>query len=200
MRLEGFAEISARRLVAAIAESKQRPLSRLLFALGIRHVGATAAQLLARRFENMDALLAASPAEIAAAHGIGDTTAAALSAFLAEAGNRSLIDRLREAGCNMTEPVERAEQSSLEGLTFVITGTHAVSRKDLSAFIERHGGRIAGSVSRSTDYLVAGEDPGSKLDRARELDVAVIDEAALRELAATRTVDAATQPPEERSP
>jgi DNA ligase (NAD+) len=149
-------------------------------------VGYNAAQVLARHFRTLDALLAASKEEMAAVHGIGDTTAAALAGFLHDKGNRKLLGRLRDAGLNTVEPVERAAHTSLEGLTFVITGTHNVSRKDLSSFIERHGGRVTGSVSRSTDYLVAGSDPGSKLDRARELGVKVVDEPELRELAATR--------------
>lgn len=184
MQLEGFAEISARNLVASIAASTSRPLSRLLFALGVRHVGYTVAQVLARRFQNMDALLAADEDTIAAVHGIGRTTASALAAFLGTPQNRELIDRLRAGGLTMVEPVERAEGSSLQGLTFVITGTHKVSRKELTAFIERHGGRVASSVSKSTDYLVAGDDPGSKLDKAKELKVKVLDEEGLRELAA----------------
>jgi DNA ligase (NAD+) len=180
LALDGFAEVSARNLVTAIAASRARPLSALLFALGIRHVGSHAAQILARRFGSMDALLEASEAELAAIHGIGDVTAAAVAHYLAEPSNRRLIQRLREAGVNMLEPVERAEHRPLEGKTFVITGTHSVSRKELTELIERHGGRVAGSVSKSTDYLVAGEDAGSKLARARELGVATIDEAALR--------------------
>jgi len=184
LTLDGFAEVSARNLIAAIDASRGRPLSALLFALGIRHVGTHAAQIVARRFGTMDALLEATQAELAAIHGIGETTAAALTAYLSEQKNRDLIRRLGEAGVNMTEPVERAESRALEGKTFVITGTHSVSRKELTDLIERHGGRVAGSVSRSTDYLVAGENPGSKLDRARALGVKVIDEAELRALAA----------------
>jgi DNA ligase (NAD+) len=190
MPLEGFADISARNLVASIDKSKALPLSRLLFALGIRHVGASAARLLARRFETMDGLMSAGRELIAAVHGIGETTADAVIAFLAESRNRTLIERLREAGLNLTEPVERAERSSLAGLTFVVTGTHAVSRKELTSFIDRHGGRVTSSVSKSTDYVVAGENPGSKQERARELGVNVIDEQALRALAATDVGDA----------
>ena len=182
--LEGFAEVSARNLVDAIAASKAQPLSRLLFALGIRHVGEHAAQVLARHFGSLDRLLHADAGEIAAVHGIGDTTAAAVAAFFAEPKNRKLLDRLAAAGLTLTEPVTRAEHSTLAGLTFVITGTHPSSRKDLGALIEEHGGRVAGSVSKKTDFLVAGDDPGSKLDRARELEVAVTDEDGLRRLAA----------------
>ena len=183
MSLEGFAEISAKNLIAGIAASKGRSLSRLLFGLGIRHVGTSAAQLLARRFETMANLLAATEQEIAEVHGLGETTAAAVAAFLHEERNRDLIGRLGNAGVNLVEPVDRAERTSLARHTFVITGSHSVSRKELTSFIERHGGRVAGSVSKSTDYLVAGDDPGSKLDRARELGVTVIDEAGLKHLA-----------------
>jgi DNA ligase (NAD+) len=182
LTLEGFGEVSARNLVAAIEASRRLPLSRLLFALGIRHVGQHGAQVLARAFPSMDALLEADAEQFEAVHGIGGTTARALAAFLAEPRNRALIERLREAGLNMEEPVERAERTTLSGRTFVITGTHAMSRKELTGIIERHGGRVTGSVSKSTDYLVAGEAPGSKLDRARELGVAVVDQEGLLRL------------------
>jgi DNA ligase (NAD+) len=184
--LDGFADVSARNLVAAIRASTRQPLSRLLFALGIRHVGEAAAQLLARHFHSLDRLRAAGVAEIAAVHGIGDTTAEAVHAFFHEPGNGHLLDRLAAAGLTLVEPVTRAEHSSLADLTFVITGSHATSRKELTAFIEEHGGRVAGNVSKKTDHLVAGNDPGSKLDRARELGVAVLDEDGLRQLAASR--------------
>jgi DNA ligase (NAD+) len=183
-KLEGFGELSAANLVGAIERSRALPLSRLVFALGIRHVGQQAALLLARAFPSMDALLAADTEALAAVHGIGPTTAAALAGFLTEPVNRELIERLRAAGLNMEEPVERAEHATLAGLTFVITGTHAMPRKELGGLIDRHGGRVTSSVSRATDYLVAGTDPGSKLDRASELGVPIIDQAALEALAA----------------
>lgn len=186
LTLEGFAEISANNLLASIEASKQRPLSRVLYALGARHVGQHAAQILARHFVTMDALLAASEDEFAAVHGIGATTAEALAAFLAEPRNRQLIERLRAAGLTLEEPVERAESASLSGLTFVVTGTHTMSRKEITSFIERHGGRVTGSVSKTTSYLVAGESPGSKLERAKELGVPVLDEPGLLALAAER--------------
>jgi DNA ligase (NAD+) len=189
LELEGFGELSARNLVAAIAASRALPLSRLLFALGIRHVGQHAAQVLAREFGSLDALLAASAADLAAVHGIGATTAEALAAFLGEPRNRELLERLREQGLTLTEPVQRAERSTLAGLTFVITGTHGMSRKEITSVIERHGGRVAGSVSKSTSYLVAGESPGSKLDRAEQLGVKIIDEHGLLALAEASATD-----------
>jgi DNA ligase (NAD+) len=183
LQLDGFGTTSARNLVRAIAESRSRPLSRLLFALGIRHVGVHAAQVLAREFHTMQGLMAADTVRLAAVHGIGETTAAAVRAYLSEPRNAALIQRLAAAGLPMEEPVERAERSTLAGLTFVVTGTHTVSRKEITTLIERHGGRAAGSVSKNTDYLVAGENPGSKLDRARELGVTIIDEQELAALA-----------------
>lgn len=185
--LDGFADLSARNLVEAIAASRARPLHRLLFGLGIRHVGAVAAQQLARHFGAMDALLAARAEDFATVHGIGQTTATALAAYLAEPRNRELIERLRAAGVNLLEPVEREVHRPFEGLTFVITGTlPTLSRKEATEYVERRGGRVTGSVSRSTDYVVAGESPGSKLDRARELGVPVLGEAELLALASAR--------------
>jgi DNA ligase (NAD+) len=183
--LEGFGVVSARNLLQSLATSRERPLSRLLFGLGIRHVGVHAAQVLAREFRTMDALMDAEVAALAAVHGIGATTAEAVGAYMAEPRNRQLIERLAAAGLRMEEPVERAEHSTLAGHTFVVTGTHAMSRKEITSLIERHGGRVTGGVSRSTDFLVAGESPGSKLDRATELGIRIIDEQELLALAAS---------------
>jgi DNA ligase (NAD+) len=185
--LEGFGPVSAGNLIASIDASRMQPLSRVLFALGIRHVGQHAAQIVARACGSMTALLAASGDEIAAVHGIGRTTADAIIGYLGEPNNRQLIERLAAAGVNLDEPIERADHATLAGLTFVITGTHATSRKELTALIESHGGRVTGSVSRSTSYLVTGAEPGSKLERAGELGVPVIDETGLRALAAHGT-------------
>ena len=181
--LEGFGELSATNLLESIEASREQPLSRLLIALGIRHVGGHAAGIIARKYETMDALMGADHEELAAIHGIGETTASALATFLDEPRNRRLIERLAEAGVNMEEPVERAESQAFDGLTFVVTGTlPTLSRKDAKAFIEQRGGRVTGSVSGNTDYLVVGDDPGSKLDKARDLGVETVDEAGLREL------------------
>jgi len=184
LTLEGFGVTSARNLISAIEESRSRPLSRLLFALGIRHVGTHAAQLLARHYGTMDALVQAPAEDYASVHGIGATTASALTAFFAEPRNLDLIERLRATEINFVEPVEHAAVQSLRGKSFVITGTHPTPRKELQAFIERHGGRISGSVSRSTDFVVLGEDAGSKAGRARELGIRTLSEEELRALAA----------------
>ena len=182
-QLEGFGSVSAKKLVEGIQATREHPLSRLLFALGVRHVGAHVAQILAREFVTMERLLETDADTLAGVHGIGRTTADALAAYLHEEKNRDLIARLKAAGVNMTEPVQRAENSTFAGMTFVITGTHGLSRKDMASLIERHGGRVSGSVSRTTSFVVAGENPGSKLERARELDVKVIDEEELVNMA-----------------
>jgi DNA ligase (NAD+) len=183
LELEGFGQVSAANLVGSIDASRAQPLSRLLFALGIRHVGSHVAQLIARAYGSLDALLGAEEGQIAALHGIGATTAAALSAYLGEPRNRELLERLRAAGLTLTEPFQRAETQPFAGLTFVITGTlPTLSRTEAKAFIEERGGRVAGSVSGKTDYLLAGDDPGSKLDRAKELGVKQITEDELMEL------------------
>ena len=189
LSLEGFGEISATNLLRSIEESRTRPLSRLLFALGIRHVGAHAAQVLARHYGNLDALVQAGASDYATVHGIGQTTADALAAFFDEPHNRRLLERLVAAGVNTIEPVEQVDVPSLKGKTFVITGTHTTPRKELVALIERHGGRVTGSVTRTTDYVVLGEDPGSKADKAKELGIATINEDELRRLAASATQD-----------
>lgn len=180
VRLERFAEQSAGQLVAAIGDSRAKPLSSLLFALGIRHVGKTVAVLLARRFGTMAALAGADEEAVAAVPGIGPTIASAVHAWFANRKNRALVARLEEAGLRMDEPDTVSRGGPLEGLAFVLTGTlPSLSRDEAKALIERAGGRVAGSVSRKTDAVVAGEDPGSKLDKARDLGIEIIDEAEL---------------------
>ncbi len=171
---------SAESLVSAIARSRQQPLSRLLFALGIRHVGAQAAQLLARQYGSMDALMAASAQDIASIRGIGDTIAQSAVDYFASPVARDLIERLRERGLRMDEPQPANTAGPLSGATVVLTGTlPSLSRGEATRLIEQAGGRVSGSVSRKTSFVVAGEEAGSKLDKARQLGVDVIDEAAL---------------------
>jgi DNA ligase (NAD+) len=178
--LDRFAEKSAENLIAAIDDAKTRPFSRLLNGLGIRHVGAGAAQLLARHFGSLDALASATEADILAVHGIGETTAHAVVTYFQNPTTRQLIKKLRGLGVEFEEPRPRATGGALSGKTVVITGTlPSLSRQQASALVEANGGRVAGSVSKNTDYLVAGEAAGSKLDKARTLGVDVIDEAEL---------------------
>jgi DNA ligase (NAD+) len=179
LTLEGFAQKAASQLVDTIAASKAQPLSVLLFALGIRHVGASGAKLLADRFETLDRLMDASEDEIAAVEGIGPTIAAAVVEFFANEQNRDLIEVLRSRGLTFSEPVSESGVA-LAGQTFVITGTlPTLSRTEAASRIESAGGRTTSSVSKKTTAVVAGESPGSKLDKAKTLGVEVIDEAEL---------------------
>jgi DNA ligase (NAD+) len=178
--IERFAEKSAQQLVDAIAASKQRPLSTLLFALGIRHVGEGAADLLAKRFGTMDTLMRASAEAIGEVRGIGPTIAEAVAGFFAEPRNRKLVARLAKAGLRMDEPVTSSATGPLSGQTFVLTGTlPTLSRTEATALIEGAGGAVTGSVSKQTTAVIAGEEPGSKLEKAKQLGVAVWDEAEL---------------------
>ncbi|MEO7985183.1 MAG: NAD-dependent DNA ligase LigA [Gemmatimonadales bacterium] len=183
VELDRFADQSAAQLVAAIAVSKKQPLSILLFGLGVRHVGQTVAVLLARRFGTMAALASVSGEAINAVPGVGPAIAEAVTAFFGEPRNRQLIDRLGTAGLNFEEPSAEAADGPLAGKTYVLTGTlPTLSRTDAAALIEGAGGRVAGSVSKKTDAVVAGEDAGGKLEKAKVLGVPVIDEAGLLRL------------------
>jgi DNA ligase (NAD+) len=181
LTLEGFAEKSAQQLLDAIDASKQRPLSTLLFALGIRHVGAQGARLLARHFGTMARLAKAAPEDINAVRGVGPTIAEAVAGFFATPANRKLIERLAKLGVNMKEPQSAAGGTgSLTGQTYVITGTlPTLSRDAATQLIEAAGGHVSDSVSKKTTAVVAGESPGSKLEKATSLGVAVISEAEL---------------------
>ena len=178
--LDRLGDKSAESLVQAVAASKAQPLSRLLNALGIRHVGENTAQLLARHFRTLDALMAASEEEIADVHGIGDTIAKSVAAYFASASAKKLLRRLEAAGVRTDEPVKKAAGSSLAGQTVVITGTLShLSRAQAQALVESNGGRVAGSVSKTTSFVVVGEDAGSKLEKARALGIETITEDEL---------------------
>jgi DNA ligase (NAD+) len=180
VELERFGEQSARQLVAAIAASKERPLSSLLFGLGIRHVGKTVAQLLARRFGTMQTLMQATEAEINDVPGIGGAIAEAVVAFFAEPRNLELVGRLERAGLTFKEPRATVAGGPLAGKTYVLTGSlPTLARGQAAELIESAGGRVASSVSKKTDAVVAGADAGGKLEKARSLGVEVIDEDEL---------------------
>ena len=183
LSLEGFAEKSARNLLEALEGSKRNPLWRLLHGIGIPHVGAQAAKDLARAFPSLDALLAASPEDLQAVEGIGEIMADSIQRYFSEPQHRALIDRLRAHGVDPVEEVVAAESSQLAGKTVVLTGTLPnLTREEAKEMIERAGGKVTSSVSRKTSYVVAGDDPGSKLTKARNLDVPVLDEVGLRAL------------------
>ena len=177
-RLEGFAAKSAGQLVEAIQASKTRPLSTVLFALGIRHVGGGVAKLLAREFGSLDRLMKAKLEEVSDVPGVGPTIADAVIHFFADERNRKLIARLRKGGLEPAEP--DAGGGPLSGRTYVITGTlPTLSRSEATRLIESAGGRVAAAVSTKIAAVVAGENPGTKADRAKALGVEVIDEAEL---------------------
>jgi len=179
--LERFAEKSAESLVTAIDASRAQPLSRLLFGLGIRHVGQTAAQLLARHFGDMASLAAATSDDILAVRGIGETIAHAVVAYFHDPSARALLKKLERARVTLDEPKSVASGAALAGMTFVITGTlPTLSRTQATELIESQGGRVTSGVSKATTAVVVGEDAGSKLEKARTLGVETIDEAELR--------------------
>jgi len=183
VELERFAAKSAQALVAAIAASKAQPLSRLLFGLGIRHVGAEAAQLLARQFGTLDALAASAvqgPDAIEAVHGIGPIIAASVHDYFTDPHVQRLLDRLTTYGVNTVEPQKAEVSSVFKGLTVVVTGTlPTLSRNEAKELIQSAGGKVTDSVSKATSLVVVGADAGSKLDKARALGTEVIDEAEL---------------------
>jgi DNA ligase (NAD+) len=179
VELDRFAEKSAENLVAAIQASKAQPLSRLLFGLGIGNVGAIGAKLLARHFGSMDALAAASVDDILAVRGVGETIAESVVSWFADPAARRLIKRLRQRGLNFEEPRPVAGRA-LKGQIFVLTGTlPTLTRDQATELIESKGGRVASGVSRKTNVLVAGADAGSKLEKARALEIEIVDEAEL---------------------
>jgi DNA ligase (NAD+) len=191
--LERFADKSADNLVSAIDASKSRPLAKLLVGLGIRHVGPTAAIALAADLGHMDRIAEASVEDLVAVEGIGPIIAESVQRFFAAEPNREVVEKLRAAGVNLEGP-KRADAAGavtgagagvlpLAGLTFVLTGTLAgMTRDEAQAAIEAAGGKVSGSVSKKTAYVVAGESPGSKLDKAQSLGVPVLDEDGLRSL------------------
>lgn len=180
--LERFAEKSAQNIINAIAARKEVPLWRLINALGIRYVGEATAQVLAQHFHNLDDLMQADKEDLLHVEGVGEQVAASLQDFFAEPRNRALMERLRQAGVRGLPP-EPAAASPLGGKTFVFTGgLPTFSREAAKAMVTARGGKVSSSVSAKTDYVVAGADPGSKLAKAGELGVTVLDEAAFAEL------------------
>jgi DNA ligase (NAD+) len=181
--LERLAEKSATNLVRAIAASRTRGLARLLYGLGIRYVGERAGRLLAQHFGTMDRLLAAGLSEIGEIHGIGPRIAESVRLFLDQPANQKAVARLAEVGVVMTEAGAAAGPRPLAGKTVVLTGTlTGCSRDEAKALVGRLGGRVTSSVSRKTDYVVVGQEPGSKADDARRLGVTILDEPAFRRL------------------
>lgn len=180
--LDGLGEKSADNLLAAIEKSKQNDLYRVIYGLGIRHVGEKAAKLLAMHFGSMDALMAASAEDIVAIDGFGTVMAQSVVDYFALLPSQELVAALRDVGVNLTATVSRVDDR-FAGITFVLTGTlPTMKRSEAAALVEKYGGKTAGSVSKKTGYVLAGEEAGSKLTKAQELGIPIIDEAAFLEM------------------
>ena len=182
--LPRMAEKSARNVLGAIEASKRRGLARVLFGLGIRFVGSQNAAILAGDYGTIDALMNATEADLLASEGIGEQIARSVALFFAQEPNRAMIARLREAGVDLTAPLRPREAAGiLAGKTFVLTGTlPSLTREEATELIAAAGGKITGSVSKKTDYVVAGDEAGSKLTKAESLGIPILDEPALRAL------------------
>lgn len=178
--LERMGDKSAQNLMEAIERSKSKPFDRFIFALGIPYIGSTAAKILARKFPSIQALQNATREQLEQVDGIGEKMAQSIVEFFRDPKNKKLIERLRQEGLTMEAATEAASGDTLKGKTFVLTGTLPdLSRKEASELIEQHGGKVSSSVSKNTGFVVAGENPGSKLEKAKKLGVPIIDQAEL---------------------
>jgi DNA ligase (NAD+) len=177
--LDRMAEKSAANLAAAIEASKKTTLARFIYALGIRHVGEATAAALAAHFGDLDPLLQADVEALTAVPDVGPVVAQSIHGFCEQPHNREVIERLRAAGVHWPAVEARSGAQPLAGKTFVITGTFSQSRDALTEALQRLGAKVAGSVSKKTDFVAIGENAGSKADKAAELGIATLDEAAL---------------------
>jgi DNA ligase (NAD+) len=196
--LEGFGEVSARNLLSEIERSRERPFGTVLFALGLPGIGYVNAHALAEHFGSIDALLEAEPEQIEQVEGIGPVLAAQLDEELADEATLDLIRRLREKGLRfeLSAAERRTDSGPLDGKTFVLTGSlPTLTREEATSMIKRAGGKVTGSVSKKTDYVVAGDNPGTKLAKAEEVGTEVIDEDALRELVGSDAMPTSTKAP-----
>jgi DNA ligase (NAD+) len=195
MQVDRMGKKSAQNLVEAIEQSKSKPWARVLYGLGIRHIGSVNAQVLADHFPTVEALAAADIETIASVYGIGAEIAQSVHQWFRVPANQALIERLRSAGVQLAGEARRSaelEQQPLKGKVFVITGTlPSLTRDEAKALIQNAGGKVTSSVSAKTSYVVVGADAGSKLTKAEELGITQLTEAELQELIASL---------EERSP
>jgi DNA ligase (NAD+) len=193
LSLEGFAEKKAENLIRAIEASKSQPLSRLITGLGIGGIGEVGAALLAAIFQSLDRLSTASIETLTQVEGIGPNIASEIISWFEQPRNQVVLSKLESAGVwpvEVDSGTHKGGPGPLDGLVFVVTGTlSSFSRTEISDFIQKNGGKVTGSVSNKTNYVVAGENPGSKIDKAQSLGVAVIDEAELMSLVGGRSAD-----------
>jgi DNA ligase (NAD+) len=181
--LERMGEKSAQNLLDEIEASKKNALARLIYAIGIPFVGERTAQLLAQHFGSMTKIADASAEQLMEVSEVGPKIAEGVREFFSEAANRKLVERLESAGVNMTEERVEPKGSKFAGMTFVFTGTlKKRSREDAEALVASQGGKAGGSVSKKTSYVVVGEDPGSKFDKAKTLNVPILNEDQFNEL------------------
>ena len=188
--MEGLGELSVQKLIDGIEASKDQPLPKLLFGLGILHVGSEVGELLADRFGSLDGVMAATEEELISIEGIGPRIGASVRDWSQQEGNLDIVKRLIESDVNPKRERREPQDLPWTGLRFVVTGKlDALSRPEAQARIKSLGGAVSSSVSGKTDYVVVGEDPGSKYDKAVRLEVAILDEAAfLNKLAETDSV------------
>jgi DNA ligase (NAD+) len=189
--LEGFAEKSARNLVEGIERASHTELHRFLFGLGIPEVGVTVARDLARHFRSLEALRQAGEEALQEVEGVGPRMATQIAEFFREPRHREILDRLLAGRLEIVEQLEEEGSTELAGKRFVLTGTlQGLTRGEAKRLLESLGAKVTGTVSAKTDFLVAGSQPGSKVEKARELGVRILDESALMELVDSRRVEA----------
>jgi DNA ligase (NAD+) len=185
VRQAGDLNAIGEKLLENLQAAKQRPLWRVLVGLSIRHVGPTAAQALAREFQSLDRIAAATPEELAAADGVGPTIAEALQEWFAVDWHRGILEKWRAAGVSLAEAVPDSADRQLDGIVVVITGGLTdYSRDSATEAVSSRGGKVSGSVSKKTSFVVAGESPGSKYDKAVQLKVPILDEDGFKVLLA----------------
>ena len=183
IELERMGQKSSQNVIQAIAASKDNPLDKLIYGLGIRYVGGRVAQILTEEYSSMEEIIAADKEQLVEIDEIGPQIAESISSFFAEEQNLKIIEQLKEAGVNMSKKESQEGEKNLEGLRFVLTGAlDGYTRKEASAEIEKRGGRVTSAVSGKTDYLLAGSNPGSKYQKAEELEVEILNEAEFEEL------------------
>ncbi|HHH12681.1 MAG TPA: NAD-dependent DNA ligase LigA, partial [Thiolapillus brandeum] len=182
--LERMGEKSAQNLLDALERSKETTLARFLYAIGIREVGEATAQTLARHFGSLEAIEQADEEMLQQVPDIGPVVAAYIAGFFRQPHNQEVIRRLREAGVHWPEgePAPKPEELPLHGRSFVLTGALSRPREEIKAELQALGAKVTGSVSKKTDYVVVGENPGSKYDKARQLGITILDEAGLKKL------------------
>jgi DNA ligase (NAD+) len=186
-KMRRLGEKNAERIHSQIEESKERGLAKFLFGLGIRHVGGTVAEVLAAEFGSLERVMAASEEELALVEGVGPKIAASVTAFFSGPENRDVVARLEQAGVRTRdETAVPSGPKTLDGLTFVLTGALAtVSRAEAAAKLKAYGAKVTGSVSKKTSFVVVGDDPGSKYDKAVELGIPIVGEDVLTRVLAT---------------